>query len=291
MTKGTSTLRREFAIPDCYRGLMSIMHRALIFPSVTAGWRLARAVLVVGLVAAAAAAEANPVRDPVPWPHLRPAYSGPPVGPPVRNTATPAVAQPASGGVTVSAPANMRFNPNSPFSQQQQILLANITNWFNGFRLMEGEFIQFGPSGEQSEGVFFINRPGKIRFHFRPPTRLDVIADGRSVAIKDGKTQTQDLYPLSKTPLRYLLSERIDLNSGIVSQVTEEADLVSVVIVERSSTVDGKITMIFDKRTFELRQWIITDAQGLNTSVAVFNTRLGKAQDPNLFRIAISHGR
>jgi outer membrane lipoprotein-sorting protein len=228
---------------------------------------------------------------------LKPALSvircrGRTFGPPVASVAASsgAASSASSGGVAVSAPANMQFNPNSPFSRQQQILLANISNWFNGFRLMEGEFIQFGPSGEQSEGVFFINRPGKIRFHFRPPARLDVISDGRSVAVKDGKTQTQDLYPLSKTPLRYLLAERIDMNSGIVSQVREEADLVSVVIVEKSSAVDGQITMIFDKRSYELRQWIVTDAQGLNTSVAVFNTRLGKAQDPNLFRITISHG-
>jgi outer membrane lipoprotein-sorting protein len=246
------------------------------------------------VLATAAAQSASPIVDPVPWPHLRPPYTGPAVGPPIAAPA-PATLLPPSGvgaaaaAATAARPAqDVQFRANSPFSREQQIALAGITAYFNSFRLMEGEFIQFGPSGEQTEGVFFLSRPGKIRFHYRAPTRLDVIADGSSVAIKDGKSQTQDMYPLSKTPLRYLLAERIDLTSpDLVNEVHEEADLISVVIVERTALVDGKLTMIFDRRTYELRQWVVTDAQGLNTSVAIFNTTTGKPQDQNLFRISI----
>jgi outer membrane lipoprotein-sorting protein len=246
--------------------------------------RLAALLSVVVLLLAALPATAA-VRDRVPWPHLRPPYHGAPAGPPVITPKDPASAAASVARPTVDA----RFDPASPFDRDQQVALANITAYFNSFRLMEGEFIQFGPSGEQSEGVFFLNRPGKIRFHFRPPNRLDVIADGSSVAIKDGKTNTQDLYPLSKTPLRYLLANHIDLTSpALVNSVSQEADLISVVIVERSALVNGKLTMIFDRKTYELRQWIVTDAQGLNTSVAIFNTTTGKPQDPNLFRISLT---
>ncbi len=37
------------------------------------------------------------------------------------------------------------------------------------------------------------------------------IADGSSVVVRDRKLATQDLYPLSQTPLRFLLADRIDL--------------------------------------------------------------------------------
>ena len=94
------------------------------------------------------------------------------------------------------------------------------------------------------------------------------------------------MYPLSKTPLRYLLANEIDLtSSAVVDEVREEADLISVVIVEKSALVKGKLTLIFDRETYELRQWIVTDAQGLNTSVAIFNTVTGKRPDPQLFKI------
>ena len=165
-------------------------------------------------------------------------------------------------------------------------MLANINAYFNSFRIMEGRFIQFGPSGEQSEGVFFMTRPGRIRFHYCPPSKLDVVADGSSVAIRDGRTRTQELYPLSATPLRYLLADQVDLtSSNIVQSIREEPDLVSLTIMDRSARVPGKLTLIFDRKTFQLRQWVVTDAQGLNTSVAIYDTATGKPQNPNLFRI------
>lgn len=235
-----------------------------------------------------AAATSASALDPVPWPHLRPAYTGPAVGPPVAAPQAPAGNASSAAAAVAQPPANVPFQPNLPFNRGQQALLAGINAYFNSFRLMEGEFIQFGPSGEQTEGVFFLNRPGKVRFHYRAPTRLDVISDGSTVAIKDGRSQTQDMYPLSKTPLRYLLADRIDFMSpNLVDSVHEENGLVSVVIVEKSALVAGKLTLIFDKASNELRQWVVTDAQGLNTSVAIFNTTTGKPQDPNLFRIQV----
>jgi outer membrane lipoprotein-sorting protein len=249
----TATARTRSSIPPVRSGLLL----AAVFSVI-----LAEPVIAAG--------------DPVPFPHLRPA-----------RTAT--VSNPAAAtGAVARQPVVTNFDPNSPFSREQQVALANISAYFNSFRLMEGKFVQIGPNGEQSEGVFFLSRPGKIRFHYNPPSRLDVISDGSSVAIKDGRTNTQDMYPLSKTPLRYLLSDRIDLtSSSIVSAVRREADLISLVIVEKTSFAEGTLTMIFDRQTYALRQWQVTDAQGLNTSVAIFNTVTGKPQNPNLFRIGI----
>ena len=228
-------------------------------------------------LAAAQSAFAGPANDDVPLPHIRPPHAAP-----AGNAADAATA--------VARPQILPpYNPNSPFSPDQQVALANITAYFNSFALMEGNFVQIGPNGEQSEGVFFISRPGRIRFHYNPPSRLDVIADGSTVAIKDGRAGTQDLYPLSKTPLRYLLASRIDLTSPtLVNAVTEAPDLVTITIVQKSAFADGKLILIFDRKTYELRQWQVVDAQGLTTSVAIFNIIVGKVQDPNLYRISVT---
>ena len=206
----------------------------------------------------------------VPFPRLRPPMKG------------VSARGPADTGAAIRQ--TFTADPNSPFTPRQQQLLGAINSYFNSFRVMEGQFIQFGPNGEQSEGVFFMTRPGRIRFHYSPPSKLDVVADGSSVAIKDGRTRTQDLYPLNATPLRYLLADQIDLTSAnIVRGIREESDLISLVISDGSA--QGKLTLIFDRKTFALRQWVVTDAQGLNTSVAIYNTATGKPQNPNLFRI------
>jgi len=230
-------------------------------------------IVAMTLIVATDISASAAVRDPVPLPRPNPFISA------------------SASGSAASQPTGLQRlfgkKPEAPAVRPpRQTTLANINNYFNSFRTMEGEFIQVGPRGEQSEGVFTISKPGKIRFHYKPPVKLDVISDGRSVAIRDSRAQTQDLYPLSKTPLRYLLDDNIDLtSSAIVDEIREESDLISLVIVEKSSLVEGKLTLIFDRQTYELRQWIVTDAQGLNTSVAIFNTVTGKRPDPALFKI------
>ncbi|AXS38733.1 outer-membrane lipoprotein carrier protein LolA [Breoghania sp. L-A4] len=151
---------------------------------------------------------------------------------------------------------------------------------------MQGDFVQFGPNGERAEGKFFLARPGRIRFHYLPPARVDIIADGKSVSVKDRKLQTQDIWPLSKTPLRFLLAERINLTSDAnVTSVSVEPDLVTVTITEDTTFVQGKLTLIFDSNTRELKQWTVTDAQGLDTSVAIYNVEVGKPTNAKLFEI------
>lgn len=243
-------------------------------------WRallLAAALALLPSVVAAQSA-APDTAEAVPFPHIRP-----------HGTIAPmqGAATDAANALAAQQGPPPPYNPNSPFNADQQTALAYVAAYFNSFRLMEGRFVQIAPDGSQSEGVFFLSKPGKIRFHYSPPARLDVISDGSSVAVKDGKAGTQDLYPLSKTPLRWLLTSNIDLSSAkMVKDVTIAADLITVTIVEKEAFVQGTLTLIFDRKSYELRQWQVTDAQGLTTSVAIFDTTLNKPQtDPGLYRI------
>jgi outer membrane lipoprotein-sorting protein len=228
---------------------------------------------VLGVLAAGELAFAGVPVDPVPLPKSRPGFA-------------PAAAAAPSAAFAPSRKLKAPISASSRFSASEQEALYNINTYFNRFRTMEGDFIQFGPHGEQSEGVFHIARPGKIRFHYSPPVKLDVIADGRNVSVLNNRTMTQDFFPLGKTPLRYLLADNVDLTSeDVVTEVREEPDLIALVIVEQSRLVNGKLTLIFDRQTYDLKQWIVTDAQGLNTSVAIYNVTTGKDTDPDLFKI------
>jgi hypothetical protein len=94
-----------------------------------------------------------------------------------------------------------------------------IADHFSSVKSMTGEFVQFGPKGEQSGGKFFLERPGKIRFNYDGASNFKVISDGRSVIILNKKLNTSDLYPLSKTPLKLLLDTKIDLSGDRVKSV------------------------------------------------------------------------
>ncbi|EKF19115.1 outer membrane lipoprotein carrier protein LolA [Nitratireductor pacificus] len=160
-----------------------------------------------------------------------------------------------------------------------------IASHFSSVRTMTGEFVQFGPRGEQTGGKFYIERPGKIRFDYEEPSGFRVTSDGDSVVIQNRKLNTADLYPLSKTPLKLLLDERIDLSGGKVHSVKQDDDLTTIKMVDKSVFGNATITMMFDSKSYDLRQWTITDAQGKDTTVMIFNVRQGVTFDPSVFRI------
>ena len=150
-----------------------------------------------------------------------------------------------------------------------------IADHFSSVKTMSGEFVQFGPKGEQTGGKFVISRPGKIRFNYEAPSNFRVIADGKSVVINNPKLKTWDLYSLSQTPLKLLLDERIDLSKGKVKSVKQDSDQTTIQLSDRSVFGNSTISMMFDPATNELKQWTITDAQGKDTTVMIFNVKSG----------------
>jgi outer membrane lipoprotein-sorting protein len=172
-----------------------------------------------------------------------------------------------------------------PAAQAASASAQKIATHFSSVQTMTGDFVQFGPKGEQTGGKFFIERPGKIRFNYEKPSPIRVVADGKSVVINNKKLDTWDIYSLNKTPLKLLLSENIDLTDGKVKNVKEEDDLTTIVLGDKSIFGDSKISMMFDPKSNDLRQWTITDAKGLDTTVMIFNVKQGEKIDPKLFEI------
>lgn len=166
-----------------------------------------------------------------------------------------------------------------------------IADHFSSVATMTGEFVQFGPKGEQTGGKFYIQRPGKVRFNYEAPSGYQVISDGKSVVIDNKKLNTMDLYPLSKTPLKLLLDDSIDLSGSKVKSVKEDDDLTTIQLADKQVFGNSTITMMFDPKSYDLRQWTITDAQGRDTTVMIFNVRQDVKIDQKLFVVDYKRNR
>jgi len=203
---------------------------------------------------------------------------------------------PSSTGTTPQAPPDpvipdpRRNLPSSiftTFDANQKAQAARVSAYLSSLQTLVGNFVQVGPDGSKTTGDFYIQKPGKVRFEYDPPTPIEIIADGSSLAVRDRNLATQDIYPLSQTPLRFLLSDRIDLmkDTNVVS-VTADDVFVSVTIEEKQALVGtSRLMLMVGAKDGQLKQWTVTDPQGYDTTVAVYNLDTTKKVDPNLFKI------
>lgn len=159
----------------------------------------------------------------------------------------------------------------TPKQPTREETIKAVSDNFSAIPTMTGEFVQFGPNGEQSGGVFYIERPGKIRFNYENPASIEVISNGKTVAIHNKKLKTWDFYPLSKTPLKLLLDDELEVDSEAIRDIVSEPDLTTIVMGDDKIFGDSEITLMFDPLSYDLRQWTIKDTAGKETSVMVFN--------------------
>ena len=172
-----------------------------------------------------------------------------------------------------------RRRPRSPRSAQK------IADHFSSSPHHDRRFRAVRPAWRTDRRqVLHRSDPGKLRFNYEAPSGYRVISDGQSVVIDNSKLNTMDLYPLSKTPLKLLLDDRIDLSGRRVTGVKEETDLTTIQLADKS--VFGNSTITHDVRCQDLRsrQWTITDAQGKDTTVMIFNVQQGVRSTPSCSR-------
>jgi outer membrane lipoprotein-sorting protein len=177
--------------------------------------------------------------------------------------------------------------PNPNLEPKQRALVDRVSAYLTRVQVMSGDFAQIGPDGRRSQGQFYVQKPGKVRFDYDSPSRIDIIADGSSVVVRDRKLATQDVYPLSQTPLRFLLADRIDLlKDATVTAVSADDTYVTVLVEEKHAVVGtSKLMLMFGAKDFQLKQWIVTDPQGYDTTVALSNLDTAKRPDPDMFKI------
>ncbi len=162
--------------------------------------------------------------------------------------------------------------------------LNKISAYLNAITTFQASFVQVGPNGELDQGTIYARKPGRLRFEYAPPSPYLIVSDGVTIAVANSKLRTVDRYPLVENPLNLILREGIDLaQDPRISQIERQAGTLRVTATEKSGVMKGQVTLIFAYPSTELRQWIITDAQGLQTMIALKNTKTEVPLGPELF--------
>lgn len=159
----------------------------------------------------------------------------------------------------------------------QQLSLSQISGYLNGLQTAQGGFTQINADGTLSTGQIYIKRPGRIRFEYNAPDNSLVMAGGGQVAIFDPKSNNgPDRYPLSQTPLKIILERNVNLGAArMVTGHTSDGTTTTVTAQDPEHPEYGNIQMVFTANPVELRQWIVTDDVGSQTTVILNDMAAG----------------
>jgi outer membrane lipoprotein-sorting protein len=180
----------------------------------------------------------------------------------------------------VPAMAQAGFRP----TPQDQTDLGRIETYLDGLRSLKAQFLQVAPNGSTSQGTVWLERPGRMRFQYNPPSPLLLVAGHGLVVFNDRSINQTSNIPISQTPLGILLADHVHLGGDVtVTDMQHQPGQLQVSLVRTASPGDGTLTLVFADNPLALRQWAVLDAQHQDTRVTLYNVQLGGSFDPKLF--------
>jgi outer membrane lipoprotein-sorting protein len=193
------------------------------------------------------------------------------------------VAGAAAPALAKAAPPPMAAGPLSP---EDKAVVDEATAYLNSLDQAKGEFVQTDARGNVSRGELYLNRPGKARFEYNPPSSMIVVANGHSVTVYNRRLQTFDSYPLNSTPLALFLQKQVRLDQKVVVTGVERfAGGFRLTARDARHPGRGEITLTFSDGPVTLKQWSIVDSQGARTTVEINGLHATSGLDPGLFEL------
>ncbi|MPZ09031.1 MAG: outer membrane lipoprotein carrier protein LolA [Kiloniellaceae bacterium] len=172
--------------------------------------------------------------------------------------------------------------------------INRIERYLNDIKTMRGRFVQVSSNGAYAEGDVYLDRPGRMRFEYDPPTPVLIIANGLSLLYYDKELKEATFLPLWETPLWFLIRKevRFDDNVDIVG-IEEALGTLRITLRDPDSPDGGEVTLVFSDEPLALRKWELIDPQGIQTQVSLVNLVFGVEVDPELFKsgnLEVWHG-
>lgn len=172
------------------------------------------------------------------------------------------------------------------FDKKQIELIQKVNVYFNNMSDLKGSFVQTSADNKRLRGKFYVKRPGRFRFDYGAPSRLVVLSDGDYLVIQDFDINTDQRHPLDQTPFRILLRKDVDLlRDARITEIREVDDVISMALQDKSPDNPGRIKLFLAKKPdLELKEWITTDTQGLETRIELTEVNKAENLDPALFK-------
>lgn len=163
--------------------------------------------------------------------------------------------------------------------------LGRIEKYLNGIQSMKAGFVQLAPDGSISEGTLYMERPGKLRFAYKPPARILLVARRGWVTFIDYEIKQVSRWPIKDSPFGALIDKQVTFGKSIqITAIDRRPETIGITLEKIGDRRAGSIKLVFSRSPIQLRQWEVTDPQGLVTRVGLSNQVLNIEMDRKLFR-------
>ncbi|MEQ8735403.1 MAG: outer membrane lipoprotein carrier protein LolA [Rhodospirillaceae bacterium] len=165
-------------------------------------------------------------------------------------------------------------------------LLARASAYLNKIDTLQARFLQIDGRGGVAEGDLYVDRPGKMRLSYDPPTPILIVADGSYVIYVDLELGEPSYLDIDDTPAGFLLEPDWSFTDDdvIVKDILRQPGVIEITATRADDPSAGDLTFVFSDGPFELRQWRVKDTQSQEITVTLFETKTGIDFDSNLFR-------
>jgi outer membrane lipoprotein-sorting protein len=166
----------------------------------------------------------------------------------------------------------------------QQQAVKSAEDYLGGITTLRAHFVQTANDGKQATGTFYLDRPGKMRIDYDPPSKDFIVADGFLIYYYDGQMKQQSSTTISRSLADFFLRKDLKLSGDIsASDIKRDKSTLEMTLVQTRNPLAGSLTLVFNETPLQLLAWRIVDAQGLVTEVRLLSLEMGIPLDKSMF--------
>lgn len=166
-----------------------------------------------------------------------------------------------------------------------QKTIDRVEKYLSGLTTIIADFTQAAPDGSISTGVFYLKRPGMMRWQYKPPTPILMVADGNELIFYDYDLEQITHIPLDSTLVGFLAQKTIRFSGGMVgiTNIEEKDKVIRIEMAQKKKPDEGRLMLELSDQPLQIRNMVVTDTTQQTTTISLNHAKYGEELKKELF--------
>jgi len=185
-------------------------------------------------------------------------------------------------GVAVSLPTNADAEA-VPLTKKERTL-AKLEKSINSVKTMQAKIVQTTNRGDDVFGSLLVSKPNKMLLNYESSDTV-LMADGYNIIFYEPSLDQVSYIGLEDSPAFLVLSQNFSFADERLDMLDywDEGSEVYITLAMKKDPLAGRISLVFDKKSGELKGWTLKDAKNNRTRIMLVEPKYNVAVDDSLF--------